>query len=88
MFAFAVFSQDQGVSKPDPGLFRIAIAQAGCNRDKLLHVGDSVDTDVQGARNAGVRYMWLNRHHISSPLNVSNDHIIVTLTELLNQLEW
>ena len=88
VFSFIVFSQDHGVEKPDPRIFRIAMDQAGCTRDELLHVGDSRDTDVQGARNAGVMYVWLNRHHVSPPLIETNDHVIATLTELLDLLEW
>ena len=63
LVSFQVFSQDHGgVEKPDPRLFRIAIEQAGCQPDELVHVGDSLDYDVAGATAAGVRGVWLNRN--------------------------
>jgi len=61
MFQFIVFSQDWGLEKPDPRIFRIATREAGCSRDEFLHVGDSYEDDVQGATNAGIRSVWLNR---------------------------
>lgn len=86
-FAFVVFSQDHGVMKPDPRIFQIAMAQAGCTCDELLHVGDSIDTDIKGAQNAGVRCVWLNRHNASPLQPVNADFSIASLTELLDLLE-
>ena len=69
MFQFALFSQDHGgVEKPAPRLFEIALDKAGCSAEELLHVGDSLETDVAGAANAGVRSVWLNRNgHRAEP---------------------
>lgn len=55
MFQFVVFSQDWGVEKPDPRLFRVALEKAGCSEQELLHVGDSLENDIVGAANARVR---------------------------------
>ena len=43
-----------GVSKPDPRIFRLALAQAGAQPREAVHIGDSVDADAEGARNAGI----------------------------------
>ncbi|MGE0040978.1 MAG: HAD family hydrolase [Vicinamibacterales bacterium] len=43
-----------GVEKPDPGLFRIALEQAGAQADSTVHVGDLYHVDVAGARAAGL----------------------------------
>ena len=62
LMSFELFSQDHGgVEKPDPQLFRIARAEAGCSPDELLHVGDSLENDVAGAAAVGARSVWLNR---------------------------
>lgn len=68
MFQFVVFSQDWDVEKPDPRLFRIALEEAGCSEGELLHVGDSLENDIVGAANAGVRSVWLNRGRAEKPL--------------------
>src|SRR3954469_16577229 len=50
-----VVSAEEGVAKPDPVIFSRALARAGARADESVHVGDSVEHDVAGARAAGVR---------------------------------
>jgi len=82
MFQFVVFSQDYDVEKPNSRLFQIALEKAGCSRHQLLHVGDSLQDDVTGAINAGIRCVWLNRKQVKSNLNLKIDHEISSLLEL------
>lgn len=48
-------SQVEGVEKPDPRLFRIALDRSGASPDSTIHVGDFYHVDVVGARAAGLR---------------------------------
>jgi HAD superfamily hydrolase (TIGR01549 family) len=82
IFKFAVFSQDHGVEKPDPRLFAVALAQAKCMKEQFLHVGDSLADDVAGAKNAGVRSVWLNRGHKKNDSILAPDFEISSLGEL------
>lgn len=86
MFRFVVFSQDHGVEKPNPRLFQIAVEKAGCSKQQLLHVGDSLRDDVTGARNAGVKCVWLNRKRARNDLKLKIDYEISSLSELLEIL--
>lgn len=43
-----------GVAKPDPRIFRPALAALGTSPDRTLHVGDSVHYDIRGAEAAGM----------------------------------
>jgi len=45
-------SCDEGVEKPDPRLFEIALARVGARAETTVHVGDLYHVDVVGARNA------------------------------------
>jgi HAD superfamily hydrolase (TIGR01549 family) len=47
-------SSEEGVEKPDPRLFEIALEKSGARREETLHVGDLYHVDVQGARSAGI----------------------------------
>ncbi len=47
-------SHEEGVEKPDPRLFEIALERSGARREETLHVGDLYHVDVQGARGAGI----------------------------------
>ena len=48
-------SFEEGVEKPDPRFFQIALDRSGAERDSTLHVGDLYSIDVVGARAAGLR---------------------------------
>ena len=56
-----VTSAEVGAAKPDGRLFAAALAVAGAGAGEALHVGDSLDEDVQGALAAGLRAVWLVR---------------------------
>mgnify|MGYP001569079764 FL=1 len=53
-------SHEEGVEKPDPRLFQIALARAGARADTTMHVGDLYHIDVVGARTAGLRAVLLD----------------------------
>jgi len=47
-------SADEGVEKPDPRFFEIALARSGARQETTIHVGDLYHVDVAGARGAGI----------------------------------
>jgi putative hydrolase of the HAD superfamily len=51
-------SQEEGVEKPDPRLFAIALERLAARAETTLHVGDLYEVDVVGARAAGLA-VWL-----------------------------
>ena len=57
-----VASAVAGARKPDPAIFAAALELAGCGPDEALHVGDTVEEDVQGARAAGIRALLIRRN--------------------------
>jgi HAD superfamily hydrolase (TIGR01509 family) len=56
-----VVSEEAGVRKPEPAIFRIALERCGAAPEQAVMVGDSWGADVLGARAAGIRAVWLNR---------------------------
>ncbi len=56
-----VSSAEVGASKPDPAVFERALEIAGTTASRALHVGDTVEEDVAGARAAGIRVLHLDR---------------------------
>lgn len=54
-FAHIVFSDEVGVRKPDPAIFRGALQAVGGDPATAIHVGDDGVLDVGGARAAGMR---------------------------------
>jgi putative hydrolase of the HAD superfamily len=56
-----VTSADVRAAKPDPQVFLRAVEVAGVAREEALHVGDSLENDVEGARAAGIRALLVTR---------------------------
>jgi putative hydrolase of the HAD superfamily len=64
-----VTSAEVGASKPDPRIFEAALSAAGCGPDDCVHVGDSAEADVAGARAAGIRALLLDRYGADGDLS-------------------
>jgi putative hydrolase of the HAD superfamily len=73
-----------GYAKPHRRIFETALERHGLNPSDALHVGDSEINDVGGARNAGVKGIWIDRSS-----NGASNHParIATLKEVLPLLE-
>jgi 2-haloalkanoic acid dehalogenase type II len=54
-------SADADAAKPDAAIFRRALELAGAEPDAVVHVGDSLDNDVEGARALGIRPILVRR---------------------------
>jgi putative hydrolase of the HAD superfamily len=76
-----VTSAELGSAKPAPAIFARALALAGVEAHEALHVGDSVDHDVAGARAAGVPCRLIVRGGDAPPPGVP---VIASLRELLD----
>lgn len=72
-----ITSEDVGVTKPDPRIFRVALARLGARPEEAVLVGDNWTADVLGARAAGIRPVWLNRFGAACP-----DATVTTITGL------
>ena len=57
----ALSSAEAGSAKPDPAIFARALALVGGLADDAFMVGDSVETDIQGARRAGIAPVLVTR---------------------------
>jgi putative hydrolase of the HAD superfamily len=85
-FTFVILAQNIGVEKPDPAIFQEACQKAGCSPEQLMHIGDSLGTDVEGARRAGALSVWLNRDRKPNYTGIRTDYEIHSLIELQNLL--
>jgi len=54
-------SATAGARKPDPAIFAAALELARSGPEQALHVGDTPEEDVEGARRAGIRVLLLDR---------------------------
>jgi len=67
LFDDVISSVSVGVAKPGRQIFDAAIQRAGVAPAEVLHVGDHAESDIEGARNAGMRTVWVNRYSAEWP---------------------
>ena len=60
-FKAIISAHAHGTAKPAPDLFHIACRELNCAPEEVVHVGDDIDLDVRGARDAGLHAVWMNR---------------------------
>ena len=54
-------SEDARAYKPWKELFELALKETGLRADQVVHIGDSLSSDVQGADQVGISAIWVNR---------------------------
>ncbi len=71
-----------GKAKPHSTLFDKAATHLNVAKSDILHIGDSLDTDVQGANNAGCQSVWLNDQGVNyaykglADIEIANIHAL------------
>jgi putative hydrolase of the HAD superfamily len=65
-----VISAELGAAKPDPAIFLAALERLDAVAGDALHVGDSLDADVEGARAAGIDAVLVARDGADAPAGV------------------
>ena len=79
----AVSSAEAGARKPDAAIFSPALELVGCAPGEALHVGDTTEEDVEGARAAGIPVLLLDREGDGDS---SGAPTIASLTEIVEHL--
>jgi len=82
-FDHVLDSADEGVEKPDPRFFEIALARSGAKKDTTIHVGDLYYVDVMGARSADLRGVLFDEADLRSDADCPR---IRTLDELVTRI--
>jgi HAD superfamily hydrolase (TIGR01549 family) len=60
---FLITSRDAGANKPHPPIFLQSLERASCTADEAILVGDSIDSDVEGAFAVGIKPILIDRDH-------------------------
>ncbi len=54
-------SEDAKSYKPRKELFEFALKSTGLSAEQVVHIGDSLNSDVKGASAVGIKSIWINR---------------------------
>lgn len=64
-------SEDARSYKPRKELFELALGSTGLKADEVIHIGDSLSSDVKGATDVGIQAVWVNRSGKAVPEGVT-----------------
>jgi 2-haloacid dehalogenase len=81
-------SEGVGFEKPDVRFFDAVFAAIGpVDRSEVMIVGDSLTSDMQGGRNAGIGTCWYDPERKPVPEGYRVDHVIADLGEIFALLD-
>ena len=66
-----ITSEDAKSYKPRKEIFELALRKNGLEVDEVIHIGDSLSSDVKGANAVGINAIWINRSGKAIPENVT-----------------
>lgn len=81
-FKSILISGEVGVGKPDPRIFRMALEQLGVGPEEAVMVGNSLQRDIRGAKNTGIRAIWMQLDGVKPDDDVEPDARITNLSQL------
>jgi HAD superfamily hydrolase (TIGR01549 family) len=81
-----VLSEEIGIRKPDPRIFRHAARLLQLQPSECLYVGDSYASDVVGAKASGMLTCWLNRGQSVAPGECAKADFLVSSLKQLGEI--
>ena len=85
-FAHIVLSEEVGCQKPNPRIFEEALRMNGLAAKDVVMIGDSWNSDIQGAINAGIDQIWIRKSKDPLPEGQSATYLVHTLSEVMEIL--
>jgi putative hydrolase of the HAD superfamily len=80
-FEKIILSEDANIQKPHKEIFDFALKNTNSRRHESLMIGDSLEVDIEGARQAKIDQLWFNPYHL--PCNdIVPTYQVSTLTEI------
>lgn len=90
-FDVVIASAEEGIAKPDPKIFRLALSRAGCLPEQAVMIGDRLDNDITPAKKLGfttVRVMrGFGRFAVPFSEEETPDYTVDNLRQLILRLK-
>ena len=77
-----IVSEEVGLPKPNPIIFNTLLQNNNLNSSEAIMIGDSLEKDIQGAKNANMKSIWYNPKEKNNNTNIIPDYEIKSLLEL------
>jgi len=86
-FDVVVVSGAVNKRKPSPEIFQQALEKLGVDASETVFVGDTVDADIKGAKDTGMKTIFIERRAQKEAEQICPDQTIKSLSELATALE-
>lgn len=70
-FKNVIISEEVGVNKPNKAIFEYALDLAKANKPESIMIGDSIEADIYGAQNFGMKAIFFNPNKLEKPSDVN-----------------
>ena len=77
-----IVSEEFGIRKPDPRIFRHALGRIGATAESTLFIGDNPEDDILGAAGAGMYTAWISLGRSWEITSTSPDHVLANVWEV------
>jgi len=81
-----VISGEVGWVKPSPIIFQVALSRLGLSADQVVFVGDDPEADIKGAKNVGMKTVFLARESARCDADITIPRLS-SLTTAIDELE-
>lgn len=85
VFETVVFGGYDVPAKPAPDPFARALDELDTAADRAVHIGNSLSSDVAGARSAGLTSVWLRAPDAAAGAATRPDYVVESLSELADR---
>ena len=85
-FAHIVLSEEVGCQKPNPRIFEEALRMNDLSAEDVVMIGDSWNSDIQGAINAGIDQIWIRKSKDPLLEGQSATYLVQSLSEVMEIL--
>jgi len=85
-FDVVITSEDLNLYKPDPRIFAEAVRRVGVHKEQAAFIGDTLTSDVLGAKKAGIKSVWYNRRKRLRKHGIKPDFEIRDMAEVVQIL--
>ena len=85
-FSHIVLSEEVGCQKPNPRIYEEALRMNGVSAAEAVMIGDSWNSDIQGAINAGIDQIWIRKSKDPLPEGQSATYLVHSLSDVMEIL--
>jgi putative hydrolase of the HAD superfamily len=85
-FDLMIFSDEEGIRKPDPRIFHFAAQKLNIEPREAVHIGDNLKSDVWGAQSSGFKAIYFSSEEGRDRIAESDPSSLVSLSRRLGDL--